>query len=734
MFKRSWIVFILFLLVAHPAAASIFGTVRGVARDEQGRPVAGVRVQLHAENSEWNGATTSDARGNFVFTLVPLGRYRLSGESPGLASAQRLITVESGSLITVDIDLRIAGISEQVQASARPSAIDPRSSTTQTTVSRQNIAETPGADRTNSLAAITDFVPGAYVVHDQLHVRGGHQVAWLIDGVPVPNTNIASNVGPQVDPKDIDYVEVQRGGYSAEHGDRAYSIFNVVPRSGFESTDEGRGTISYGIDRTVDDQFSVASHTERFAYYVSANVNHSDAGLATPIPHLIHDQESGGGVFGSLIALPSAIDQLRLVFSGRADRYQIPNDEVLEAQNVRDQQREHDAFVNASWLRTISSSVLLTVAPFFHLNGADFEGGVDDPLSTADDRTSHYLGAQATLAGTAHGHNGEIGILGFRQSDDQRFGLTANDGSGLALSQRVSPTGTLVAVYAEDSIDVASWLTVRGGLRQVRFSGGLRESATTPRLGVVAREPHSGVVFRASYGLVYQPPPLTTVSGPLLGLALEQGFGFLPLRGERDRQSELGAAVPIGGWTLDVSAFRNEARNFFDHDVLGNSNIFFPLTIDRAHIRGFEGTLASPPGARASLHVSYSHQIVQGEGDVVGGLTDFSPPAGGRFFLDHDQRNTLSAGGTVHLPRSIWIGTNVNYGSGFLNGDGPDHLPGHTTFDVAVGTVFGAWTAKVSATNLTNRRYLLDLSNTFGGTHYNEPLALLGAVGWRFHY
>ena len=72
------------------------------------------------------------------------------------------------------------------------------------------------------------------MVHDMLHIRGGHQYSWLIDGVPVPNTNIASNVGPQIDPKDIDYVEVQRGSYDAEYGDRTYGIFNVVPRTGFE--------------------------------------------------------------------------------------------------------------------------------------------------------------------------------------------------------------------------------------------------------------------------------------------------------------------------------------------------------------------------------------------------------------------------------------------------------------------------------------------------------------------
>jgi len=55
-----------------------------------------------------------------------------------------------------------------------------------------------------------------------------------VDGIPVPNTNIASNVGPQFDPKDMDVVEIQRGGYAADYGDRTYGVFNVIPRSGFE--------------------------------------------------------------------------------------------------------------------------------------------------------------------------------------------------------------------------------------------------------------------------------------------------------------------------------------------------------------------------------------------------------------------------------------------------------------------------------------------------------------------
>ena len=77
------------------------------------------------------------------------------------------------------------------------------------------------------------------------HPHTGLQtVSWLLDGVPVPNTNIASNVGPQFDPKDIDYLEVQRGGYSAEYGDRTYGVFNVVTRSGFE---RNRGILGDGL-------------------------------------------------------------------------------------------------------------------------------------------------------------------------------------------------------------------------------------------------------------------------------------------------------------------------------------------------------------------------------------------------------------------------------------------------------------------------------------------------------
>lgn len=43
---------------------------------------------------------------------------------------------------------------------------------------------------------------------------------------------------PRARAKDIDYLEVQRGSYEADQGDRTYGVFNVIPRTGFERTDQ----------------------------------------------------------------------------------------------------------------------------------------------------------------------------------------------------------------------------------------------------------------------------------------------------------------------------------------------------------------------------------------------------------------------------------------------------------------------------------------------------------------
>lgn len=715
--------------------ASIFGDIKGLVHDPQHRPVAGAQITVKAIASDWQKTASSDREGSFDIQAVPIGQYQVTVTMSGFQEQSRTVLLRSGEILDLHFALTVAQVKEQVEVHENQTLVDTASSTTSSTVERQQITTTPGAERANSLAMITDFVPGAYVVHDQLHVRGGHQSTWMLDGIPLPNTNIATNVGPQIDPKNIDTLEVQRGGLSAEYGDRIYGVFNAVTRSGFEASRQCDLAMNYGSYNQTDDQFSCGSHTERFAYFASLTGNRSDLGLETPSPQVIHDMGAGLGGFLSLIFNRTPADQLRFVASVRGDHYQIPNTPEQQADGIRDVEDERDVFLNASWVHSGQNGLLFTLAPFVHLNRAHYLGGPNDtPISPEDDTRSDYAGGVTMLSLARGRHNAHFGVQAFAQREQTFFSVRSPGNPGL--TENDTSWGSTTSAFVEDQFKATSWLTFNGGLRLTHFSGLLAETSLDPRIGAAIVLPRVRWVLRGFYGRYYQAPPLTTVSGPFLDLASIQGFGFLPLRGEKDEQYEFGLAIPFRGWTLDTDYFHTAARNYFDHDVLGNSNIFLPLTIDHALVRGSEVTLRSPRlFHRADLHVAYSHQWAVGFGGVSGGLVDLSAIPEESFFLDHDQRDTLTAGATVTLPWRSWASVNVGYGSGFLNGDGPGHLPAHASADLALGkTINEQWSVRLTALNISNNHYLLDNSNTFGGTHFVDPRTVAGQVRYTFHY
>ncbi len=731
---------LLFGPAAHP---TVFGTVRGIVHDPQHRPIPNIKVTLTAKNSAYSVSDTTDAEGQFHFDAVPLGEYLVAIDDPAFVHEKQSVAVLSGSAPILHFELHLTTQNESVQVSANTPEEITASATPTNLVTREEIQQTPGAFRTNSMAMITNYVPGAYMTHDQLHVRGGHQISWLIDGVPIPNTNIASNLGPQIDPKDIDTLEAQRGSYSADFGDRTYGVFNVAPRTGFEWNNDAELVASFGNFYQTDDQLNFGGHTNKFAYYASINGNRTDLGLETPTSAVIHDRGNGYGGFTSLMYNLDSQDQLRFIASARKDHYQIPyapDDPV--SNGLRDTNEEGDAFLAFSWVRTFNPGIVLTVSPFYHFNSADYDSNpADFPTATTDRRSSHYEGGQATLSYIKGRNNARAGFYGFAEQNDETFGVLFNDPSdpsfGNNFRQPENVSGSVAAFFAEDEFRVAPWLTLDAGIRQTHFSGALTEDATSPRFGAALRIPKLNWVFRGFYGRFYQAPPLITASGPLLQFVDASNLGFIPLHGERDEESQFGVAIPYKGWLLDVDTFKTRANNYFDHSNVGNSDIFFPLTIDGALIRGWELTLHSPRIAkRGQLYVTYSNQIAQGRGAINGGLTDFQPPDDdGYFLLDHDQRNTLHVGGNVTLPWSAYASTDVYYGSGFADDDTGGHLPGHTTFDLTVGKNFGErLSIGVSAINVANRRFLLDNSLTFGGTHYINPRELFVQLRYHFHY
>ena len=739
-----WFV-LLFLPFTGAAFATVFGTVRGIVHDPQHRPVQNVTVTLKARTSSYTQTSQTDANGEFHLDAVPLGEYHVTASAALFASEEQTIVVLSGTAPILHFELKLSTQAESITVSADAGPAQLESITPTTLVDRLEIRDTPGASRSNSLALITDFVPGSYVVHDQLHIRGGHQVTWLIDGVSIPNTNIASNLGPQVDPKDIDTMEAQRGSYSADYGDRTYGIFNVAPRTGFERDNEAELVLSGGNFYQTDDQLNFGGHSNRFGYYASLSGNRTNLSLQTPTTVVIHDAANGFGGFTSLIYNADSHNQLRLVAQARRDFYQVPfdpNDPAMQGQFLHDANGENDSFVAFSWVRTFNPGLMLTVSPFFHSNSTNYQSPAQDfPSSANENRRSKYEGGQATLSWVKGRNNLRAGLYGFAQQDDQLFGLICHDPSqcqNVDPAESHSPDGSLASVYAEEQFKATSWLTLNGGLRQTHFSGGVVENASSPRVGASLRIPKLNWVFRAFYGRFYQAPPLLTVTGPLLQAANNQNLAFIPLHGERDEEHQFGVTIPFHGWTLDASNFLTRAENFFDHNNFNNSDLFFPVTIQGARINGWELTLRSPRiRNRAQVYLTYSNQLALAFGNINGGLTDFSF-GDGFALLDHDQRNTLHFGARYEMPFHSYAASDVYYASGFTNGDPSvpgNHLQPHTTFDLSLGKSFGErFSLNIQALNVANRRVLLDNSFTFGGTHYLNPREIFVQLRYRFHY
>lgn len=722
------------LLITVAARPMVSGNIRGIVHDPQHRPIAGAHVFIRSRTSSWAKTVQSDPNGEFELQNVPEGGYAVMVMAPGFLGVEQDATVAAGKAPVLHFQLELAGVKQTVEVSGETARLGTQSSTVQTTVSPQEIEHTPGADQTNSLAMVTDFTPGAYMVHDMLHLRGGHQVSWFFDGIPVVNTSIAANVAPLINPKNVEALEVERGGYSSEYGDRTYGLFNVVTPSGFERNNQAELVTSYGNFHATDDQLSFGSHTQRFAYYASVDANRSDFGLATPSPAVIHDQEAGLGGFLSLLYNPSARDQVRWIASLRADHYAIPNAPDSQAAGIRDLDLEGDDLVGFQWVHSTPGGALFSLSPYFHFNSAYYLGGPDDtPFILDDHRRSSYVGGRALAQIQKKGNDLRAGIEAWGQRDSAVFGLTANPGSQMLRQQQLHWANT-DSLFFEDQYRPNSWLTLDAGVRLTHYGGLLSENSADPRVGGAIRIPYLQWSLRGYYAYYYQPPPLDSLSGPTLQFALQRGFGFVPLAGEHDIQRDVGLTIPVRGWTLDVDNYHTNARNFLDHNVVGDSGIFIPLADLAARMQGTEISVRSPElWGRARLRLAYANAVGKGLGPITGGLIEFAPTS--YFYLDHDQRNTVSGVLSLTLPRHFWATPAVNFGSGFLNGNGPAHLPPHTTADFGLGKDLGEnWSFSVNATNLLNSRYLIDTSNAFGGTHYVNPRQVYGEVRYRFHY
>src|ERR1043166_3979851 len=100
------------------ARASVFGDVKGAVLDPKERPIVGAKVTLLAASSSWSKTTQTSSVGDFAFRAVPIGEYRVTGESGGFSTSTLGLTVLSDRTTVINLQLKIAPLSQRVEVRA----------------------------------------------------------------------------------------------------------------------------------------------------------------------------------------------------------------------------------------------------------------------------------------------------------------------------------------------------------------------------------------------------------------------------------------------------------------------------------------------------------------------------------------------------------------------------------------------------------------------------------------
>lgn len=245
--SRAFAVASALCLLACPAFAQFeSATVLGSVRDASGGTVSGTKVTLENTRTGVTQSTTTNEGGDYQFSSVRIGTYRVTGEATGFKTAvAEEFTLTVNARQRVDLSLQIGEVSDKVVVVDAATPLETDTSSRGTVVSASQIVNLPLNGR--SYADLALLAPG--VRRSNLASSGSPRDAsfnvngmrssqnnFIIDGVD-NNAYGTSNQGfsnqvVQLSPDAVQEFRIETTNYSAEFGRAGGGIVNATIRSG----------------------------------------------------------------------------------------------------------------------------------------------------------------------------------------------------------------------------------------------------------------------------------------------------------------------------------------------------------------------------------------------------------------------------------------------------------------------------------------------------------------------
>ncbi len=239
---------LLFVVAANTALAQFdSATVLGTIRDASGAAMPGATVTLRNLDTGLSATAQTDGDGNFQFTNVKIGDYRVSAEKQGFATAvAERVNVTVNARQRVDLTMQPGAVTESVVITDAAQLLETDSSGRGQVVRREQIVNLPLNGR--SSANLVLLAPGVRESNQNAATGSGREAAFnvnglrntfnnfLLDGVDnnaygTSNQSFSSQV-VQASPDAVAEFKAQTNTYSAEFGRSGGAVINASFRSG----------------------------------------------------------------------------------------------------------------------------------------------------------------------------------------------------------------------------------------------------------------------------------------------------------------------------------------------------------------------------------------------------------------------------------------------------------------------------------------------------------------------
>jgi Carboxypeptidase regulatory-like domain len=260
---------VLFVTLAVSSAVGQFSSsVQGNVVDPSGAAVAGAKVDITSVDTAITTHETSDAGGNFRFSSLAPGQYRVSITANGFSTQTVPFALTTGETRSLPVTLRLAGSQQTVDVTTQAPVLDTADSRLQLTIESQELHALPlpgenfagltalapgveglgvavGTNPTANSSGLPSQIPDNFAtelpVDASANGRSLLSNMFIVDGLDVTSNITGGTANLSPNPDSIQEFTIQTNTFSVQYGRSGSIIAASTTKSG---TDTFHGSAS----------------------------------------------------------------------------------------------------------------------------------------------------------------------------------------------------------------------------------------------------------------------------------------------------------------------------------------------------------------------------------------------------------------------------------------------------------------------------------------------------------